>query len=76
MFGAYSFINIPDGREETGEDGHSFKNNAEVAAVFTILRKLHKGMSKDSQYFDYTRETFISFFAFKYIRFQFPCSNF
>lgn len=45
MFGAYSFINIPDGREETGEDGHSFKNNAEVATVFAILRKLHKGMS-------------------------------
>ncbi|KAI4387373.1 hypothetical protein MLD38_005211 [Melastoma candidum] len=49
MFGHFSFINVPDGREETGEGGLSYKNGVEVAAVLTILRALHKVRCKSGE---------------------------
>ncbi|XP_030461793.2 uncharacterized protein LOC115681846 [Syzygium oleosum] len=42
MFGPYSFISIPDGREEVGDDGFSLKNPVEVEVVLRILRNLYR----------------------------------
>ncbi|KAF9622459.1 hypothetical protein IFM89_031665 [Coptis chinensis] len=44
MFGPYSFISISNGREEVDDVGHRRKNMIEVAAVFTIVRSLFKGI--------------------------------
>ncbi|XP_042505284.1 uncharacterized protein LOC122081929 isoform X2 [Macadamia integrifolia] len=42
MYGPYSFINIPDGREISDDVGHSLKNLVEVAVVVKVLRNLFK----------------------------------
>ncbi|XP_068646917.1 uncharacterized protein [Aristolochia californica] len=49
MYGAYSFINITDGREEKDEFGRSRKNMVEVAVVIRILRSLHKAWDGTGQ---------------------------
>ncbi|KAF5747513.1 hypothetical protein HS088_TW05G00235 [Tripterygium wilfordii] len=41
MFGPYSFINVPFGREEFDDMGHSRKNMIEVALVLKLLQNLH-----------------------------------
>ncbi|XP_048129940.1 uncharacterized protein LOC115737324 isoform X2 [Rhodamnia argentea] len=47
MFGPYSFIDISNGREESGDDGHSLRNYVEVGVVLMILRNLY-GACKSS----------------------------
>ncbi|XP_056167482.1 uncharacterized protein LOC115665940 [Syzygium oleosum] len=47
MFGPYSFIDISNGTEEGGDDGHSLRNNVEVGIVSMILRNLY-GACKSS----------------------------
>ncbi|XP_056167478.1 helicase SEN1-like isoform X2 [Syzygium oleosum] len=47
MFGPYSFINISNGSEEGGDDGHSLRNHVEVGVVSMILRNLY-GACKSS----------------------------
>ncbi|KAL3641674.1 hypothetical protein CASFOL_012489 [Castilleja foliolosa] len=42
MFGPYSFINIPGGKEELDDVRQSIKNNVEVATVVKLVRKLFK----------------------------------
>ncbi|XP_048135410.1 uncharacterized protein LOC115739970 isoform X2 [Rhodamnia argentea] len=42
MFGPYSFINIPDGREQKGDDGCSFRNPVEVEVISRILGNLYR----------------------------------
>ncbi|KAF8020983.1 hypothetical protein BT93_G1409 [Corymbia citriodora subsp. variegata] len=42
MFGPYSFINIPDGREQIGDDGCSLRNPVEVEVISRILRNLYR----------------------------------
>ncbi|XP_056164570.1 uncharacterized protein LOC115681834 [Syzygium oleosum] len=42
MFGPYSFINIPDGREQIGDGGCSLRNPVEVEVISTILRNLYR----------------------------------
>ncbi|KAG9442386.1 hypothetical protein H6P81_018240 [Aristolochia fimbriata] len=49
MYGAYSFINITDGREEKDERG-SWKNMVEVAVVLRILRSLYKAWNGTGQW--------------------------
>ncbi|XP_042490298.1 uncharacterized protein LOC122070235 isoform X2 [Macadamia integrifolia] len=44
MYGPYSFINIPDGREVLEDVGHSPKNLVELAVVMKILRNLFKAL--------------------------------
>lgn len=44
MFGAYSFVNIEEGREEIDELGHSRKNMVEAVVIKRILHKLQRGM--------------------------------
>ncbi|XP_042503955.1 uncharacterized protein LOC122081053 isoform X2 [Macadamia integrifolia] len=48
MYGPYSFINIPDGREIL-DVGHSRKNLVEVAVVVKVLRKLFKAWEASRQ---------------------------
>ncbi|KAK3426796.1 hypothetical protein EUGRSUZ_F03157, partial [Eucalyptus grandis] len=43
VFGPYSFIDIPTGREEFGDDGRSRRNDVEVEVVLMILRNLFEG---------------------------------
>ncbi|KAI6677276.1 hypothetical protein NL676_038072 [Syzygium grande] len=42
MFGPYSFINIPDGREQIGDDGCSLRNPVEVEVISRIVRNLYR----------------------------------
>ncbi|KAK3421353.1 hypothetical protein EUGRSUZ_G02006 [Eucalyptus grandis] len=42
MFGPYSFINIPDGEEEIGDDGCSRRNPVEVEVISRIVRNLYR----------------------------------
>ncbi|RZC70164.1 hypothetical protein C5167_033303 [Papaver somniferum] len=42
MYGPYSFINVPYGKEEFN-DGHSRKNMLEVAVIDEIVQNLYKG---------------------------------
>ncbi|RAL49278.1 hypothetical protein DM860_017558 [Cuscuta australis] len=42
MFGLYSFINVPSGREESDDIGHSRRNMVEVALVMKIVQNLFK----------------------------------
>ncbi|XP_030461792.1 uncharacterized protein LOC115681845 [Syzygium oleosum] len=42
MFGPYSFINIPDGREQAGDDGCSLRNPVEVEVILRIVRNLYR----------------------------------
>ncbi|XP_058076289.1 uncharacterized protein LOC131224868 [Magnolia sinica] len=49
MYGAYSFINIADGREEKDYIGSSFKNMVEVAVVVQIVRSLFKSWQGTGQ---------------------------
>ncbi|VFQ99302.1 unnamed protein product [Cuscuta campestris] len=42
MFGPYSFINVPSGKEESDDIGHSRRNMVEVALVMKIVQKLFK----------------------------------
>lgn len=43
MFGAYSFINILEGKEEMDDFSHSRRNMVEVAVTVKIVKKLYKG---------------------------------
>lgn len=43
MFGPYSFINIPEGRELDADHINNKRNMFEVAALINILQRLHKG---------------------------------
>jgi len=43
-FGPYSFINVPLGKEEMDDVGHSQRNMVEVALVMTMVRSLFKGI--------------------------------
>lgn len=45
LYGAYSFINIADGREEKEDTGNSWRNMVEVAVVLKIVRSLFKCMA-------------------------------
>jgi len=47
MFGPYSFINIPDGQEQIGDDGRSLRNPVEVEVISRIVRNLYRGMSRE-----------------------------
>ncbi|KAK3421343.1 hypothetical protein EUGRSUZ_G01994 [Eucalyptus grandis] len=49
MFGPYSFINIPDGREQFGDDRCSLRNLVEVEIISRIVRNLYRAwdMSKE-----------------------------
>ncbi|KAK6774713.1 hypothetical protein RDI58_029952 [Solanum bulbocastanum] len=42
-FGPYSFINVPLGKEEMDDVGHSRRNMVEVALVMKIVHNLYKG---------------------------------
>ncbi|KAF7849138.1 hypothetical protein BT93_L1208 [Corymbia citriodora subsp. variegata] len=42
MFGPYSFINIPDGREQIADDGCSLRNPVEVEVISRIVRNLYR----------------------------------
>ncbi|KAF8020981.1 hypothetical protein BT93_G1408 [Corymbia citriodora subsp. variegata] len=42
MFGPYSFINIPDGREQIDDDGCSLRNPVEVEVISRIVRNLYR----------------------------------
>ncbi|KAK3421375.1 hypothetical protein EUGRSUZ_G02033 [Eucalyptus grandis] len=42
MFGPYSFINIPDGEEQIGDDGCSRRNPVEVEVISRIVRNLYR----------------------------------
>ncbi|XP_039173773.1 uncharacterized protein LOC120286031 [Eucalyptus grandis] len=42
MFGPYSFINIPDGEEQIGDDGCSLRNPVEVEVISRIVRNLYR----------------------------------
>ncbi|KAL3731199.1 hypothetical protein ACJRO7_028125 [Eucalyptus globulus] len=42
MFGPYSFINIPDGEEQIGDDGFSRRNPVEVEVISRIVRNLYR----------------------------------
>uniref|UniRef100_A0A1D1YFB6 Putative helicase MAGATAMA 3 n=1 Tax=Anthurium amnicola TaxID=1678845 RepID=A0A1D1YFB6_9ARAE len=42
IFGAYSFINIPTGKETYDDLGHSRKNMGEIDAILMILRSLFR----------------------------------
>lgn len=42
-FGPYSFINVPLGKEEMDDVGHSRRNMIEVALVMRIVHNLYKG---------------------------------
>ncbi|KAK3421368.1 hypothetical protein EUGRSUZ_G02020 [Eucalyptus grandis] len=42
MFGPYSFINIPDGQEQIGDDGCSLRNPVEVEVISRIVRNLYR----------------------------------
>nr|GMC52179.1 hypothetical protein DM860_005746 [Ipomoea batatas]GMC52180.1 hypothetical protein DM860_005746 [Ipomoea batatas]GME21247.1 hypothetical protein DM860_005746 [Ipomoea batatas]GME21248.1 hypothetical protein DM860_005746 [Ipomoea batatas] len=42
MFGPYSFISVPSGKEESDDFGHSKRNMVEVALVIKILQNLYK----------------------------------
>ena len=44
IFGPYSFIDIPHGREEFGGGGRSPRNRAEVTVISWILKNLCRGM--------------------------------
>ncbi|KAF6174660.1 hypothetical protein GIB67_006312 [Kingdonia uniflora] len=43
IYGPYSFVNVPHGKEEFG-DGHSLKNMVEVAVVSEIVASLYEGI--------------------------------
>ncbi|KAE9621239.1 putative P-loop containing nucleoside triphosphate hydrolase [Lupinus albus] len=43
MYESYSFIDVPMGREEFG-DNHSRRNLVEVSIVYELVKKLHQGM--------------------------------
>jgi len=43
MYGAYAFINVTDGREETDDFGKSKRNLVEAVVVLYMLSKLYKG---------------------------------
>jgi len=43
-FGPYSFINVPLGKEEMDDVGHSQRNMVEVALVMNLVRSLFKGI--------------------------------
>ncbi|KAJ8629373.1 hypothetical protein MRB53_022696 [Persea americana] len=45
LYGAYSFINIADGREEKEDTGNSWRNMVEVAVVLKIVRSLFKSLA-------------------------------
>ena len=45
MYGFYSFINVPHGKEEFN-NSHSLKNMVEAAVASEIVSSLFKGMSK------------------------------
>ncbi|XP_022874965.1 uncharacterized protein LOC111393590 [Olea europaea var. sylvestris] len=45
MFGAYSFINILEGKEEMDDFSHSRRNMVEVAVTVKIVKKLYKEWS-------------------------------
>ncbi|KAJ4972465.1 hypothetical protein NE237_005639 [Protea cynaroides] len=49
MYGPYSFINIPDGRELLDDVGHSRKNLVEVAVVIKVLWNLFKAWDASCQ---------------------------
>ncbi|KAJ4972464.1 hypothetical protein NE237_005638 [Protea cynaroides] len=49
MYGPYSFINIPGGRELLDDVGHSRKNPVEVAVVIKVLRNLFKAWDASCQ---------------------------
>lgn len=59
MFGPYSFINIIGGRDEKDNDGHSRKNNIEVAVIVKIVQNLHK--CKNLVYYTQLKHIFFSF---------------
>lgn len=42
MFGPYSFISVPSGKEESDDFGHSKRNMVEVALVIKIVQNLYK----------------------------------
>ncbi|KAI3870922.1 hypothetical protein MKX03_025110, partial [Papaver bracteatum] len=48
MYGPYSFINVPYGKEEFN-DGHSRKNMLEVAVIDEIVQNLYKASVTNSQ---------------------------
>lgn len=43
-FCPYSFINVPLGKEEMDDDGHSRRNMVEVALVMKMVRNLYEGI--------------------------------
>ncbi|KAJ8629370.1 hypothetical protein MRB53_022693 [Persea americana] len=45
LYGAYSFINIADGREEKEDTGNSWRNMVEVAVVLKIVSCLYKSLA-------------------------------
>ena len=46
MFGPYSFINVPGGKEDSDGDDYSLRNIVEAAVVVKIVQKLYKGTSR------------------------------
>ncbi|KAJ8527747.1 hypothetical protein K7X08_015198 [Anisodus acutangulus] len=47
LFGPYSFINVPMGKEEVDDVGHSRRNMVEVALVMKIVHNLFKAWSSN-----------------------------
>ncbi|KAK4344087.1 hypothetical protein RND71_037181 [Anisodus tanguticus] len=47
LFGPYSFINVPMGKEEMDDVGHSRRNMVEVALVMKIVHNLFKAWSSN-----------------------------
>lgn len=43
-FGTYAFLNIVDGKEETGVSGSSWRNMVEVAIVLQLIQSIFKCM--------------------------------
>ncbi|XXG71997.1 hypothetical protein AAC387_Pa07g1192 [Persea americana] len=45
LYGAYSFINVADGREEQEDTGNSWRNMVEVYVVLKIVSSLYKSLA-------------------------------
>ncbi|XXG71987.1 hypothetical protein AAC387_Pa07g1187 [Persea americana] len=45
LYGAYSFVNVADGREEQEDTGNSWRNMVEVYVVLKIVSSLYKCMA-------------------------------
>ncbi|XXG72001.1 hypothetical protein AAC387_Pa07g1195 [Persea americana] len=45
LYGAYSFINVADGREEKEDTGNSWRNMVEVYVVLKIVSSLYKSLA-------------------------------